>query len=338
MFYRVFALSFCLFASLYAQQASATQYTVTPLGILPGGVSSAGWSIDVNGDVVGYTTYSNNTRQATYWPSGGAMLGLGGTNSTAVDISAGNIVGQSGDRAFRWTAGPGLVLLDPANSGFASSVISNGTVIGNRYVNPVNHRAQIWSASNVLSSPFPSSNMLPRAMNEHGQYVGQYSAFGFYVDEFGAITNQHYIPFALSDTGVIAGYTQAIDTLAVYGHSNTNAATIIGALPGDTVSRALGIDPLGTTIVGESIGRGGFVFDITTSTLESLTSLLAPDFSGWSITTAYGVNDNGQIAGTGIFNGQQRAVLLTPIPEPSSFALLGIGLVCAFAARRSFRR
>ncbi len=34
--------------------------------------------------------------------------------------------------------------------------------------------------------------------------------------------------------------------------------------------------------------------------------------SGWVLTSANAINESGQIAGTGTFNGRQRAFLLTP--------------------------
>jgi hypothetical protein len=50
--------------------------------------------------------------------------------------------------------------------------------------------------------------------------------------------------------------------------------------------------------------------------------------SGWVLTSANGINDSGQITGTGIFQGQTHAYLLTPtVPEPSSFLLAGSGVV-----------
>ena len=61
-----------------------------------------------------------------------------------------------------------------------------------------------------------------------------------------------------------------------------------------------------------------------------LTSLV----SGWVIETAKGINDAGQITGLGVRNGESHAVLLTPVPEPSTFAHLILGAAIASLRRR----
>ena len=44
--------------------------------------------------------------------------------------------------------------------------------------------------------------------------------------------------------------------------------------------------------------------------LIDLNSLI-PASSGWVLTEARGINESGQIVGTGVLNGQERAFLLT---------------------------
>lgn len=57
-----------------------------------------------------------------------------------------------------------------------------------------------------------------------------------------------------------------------------------------------------------------------------LNALIDP-LSGWVLTSGNGINDSGQITGRGLLNGQERAFLMTPVPEPSSIALAAIALV-----------
>ena len=48
--------------------------------------------------------------------------------------------------------------------------------------------------------------------------------------------------------------------------------------------------------------------------------------SGWVLKSALGINDEGQIVGYGTGpSGQEKAFLLTIIPEPASVVLLALG-------------
>lgn len=81
---------------------------------------------------------------------------------------------------------------------------------------------------------------------------------------------------------------------------------------------ALGINTA-DQVVGEAIfptPGGAFLYD--KGTIYQLLSLVEPaSAQGWSqLATAYAINDSGQIVGQGIFNGQARAFLATPIVAP----------------------
>ncbi len=106
-----------------------------------------------------------------------------------------------------------------------------------------------------------------------------------------------FLPNALGNNDIAAG-SQA--SVAAYDNITSSAITSIGTLAGDPTSAAFGINPLGTEIVGISNGHGGFLYDIATANMQSLTSLLAPSDSGWTITTANSINDTGLIAATAL--------------------------------------
>jgi probable HAF family extracellular repeat protein len=92
------------------------------------------------------------------------------------------------------------------------------------------------------------------------------------------------------------------------------------------------------------IWTNGMLFDLNT---------LVEDAPGWTLTAAYGINESGQIVGSGLFNGRHSAFLLDPVlleisaasrnlsavsdvPEPSTVILLAGGLL-AFACRQNTR-
>lgn len=61
--------------------------------------------------------------------------------------------------------------------------------------------------------------------------------------------------------------------------------------------------------------------------MYALNELIDPTLD-WNLVWANAINDDGWIAGVGVApNGEQHAVLLTPTPEPSTIALVGIGAV-----------
>jgi probable HAF family extracellular repeat protein len=77
----------------------------------------------------------------------------------------------------------------------------------------------------------------------------------------------------------------------------------------------------------------GFLY--LSGSMYDLNSLLVNP-SGLTIFDATAVNDNGLIAAEAVLsNGNQIAVLLTPVPEPSALAMLGIALPALARSCRS---
>jgi hypothetical protein len=70
--------------------------------------------------------------------------------------------------------------------------------------------------------------------------------------------------------------------------------------------------------------------------MRNINTLLNANSAGWNIRTAYGINNNGQIVGSGIFNGQLKAFIATPdaVPEPATMAVFAVGALI-IARRRT---
>jgi probable HAF family extracellular repeat protein len=118
----------------------------------------------------------------------------------------------------------------------------------------------------------------------------------------------------------------------------------LGTLGGPYInSGARGVND-SAQVVGDSVHDGysiAHAFLYSDGTMSDLNSLLAPA-SGWTLESADGINNSGDIVGFGINPaGQTHAFLLTPItptPEPSTFVLLAAAAVGLAGYERRRRR
>ena len=115
---------------------------------------------------------------------------------------------------------------------------------------------------------------------------------------------------------------------------------------GGTTSEAAGINDLGIVVGGSELpgnsADAAFVY-YGSGQIENLNNLVDPSL-GWYLAGADSVNNSSQIVVEGYQAGKpDHALLLTPLPEPSSLLLLcsaalGIILLVTFAkAYRSLR-
>jgi probable HAF family extracellular repeat protein len=87
-----------------------------------------------------------------------------------------------------------------------------------------------------------------------------------------------------------------------------------------------------------AVGSGGgtallWSYSETSSGLVDLNTLVTGN-SGWTLLTARGINDSGQITGWGFFNGEFIAFRLDPVPEPAAWLLFGLGGALVWRVRR----
>jgi probable HAF family extracellular repeat protein len=128
-----------------------------------------------------------------------------------------------------------------------------------------------------------------------------------------ARTHQGDLHAALWTGGSVIDLTAGVAG-ASYGWSLNNAGHVVGLITtGFSTSHA-------------------FLWD---GALHDLNSLI-PLNSGWTLTDARDINDAGQIVGNG-WNpeGHFRAFILTPVPEPATYAMLlaGLGLLAGIRGR-----
>lgn len=88
----------------------------------------------------------------------------------------------------------------------------------------------------------------------------------------------------------------------------------LGTLPGGSTTFATGINSAGQVVDScfVNISSNYYAFLYSNSTMQDLNTLI-PANSGWFLGGASGINDSGQICGSGSINGQTHAFLLTPV-------------------------
>ena len=130
--------------------------------------------------------------------------------------------------------------------------------------------------------------------------------------DLGTLGGANSVAYGVSDTGRIVGASD-VDSLGsrhafLYADGRMQD---LAPLPGMTVSAAYALNSA-SQVVGTSqalILRRATLWQSGQST--DLNTLL-PAHSGWVLTEARAINDHGQIAGVGLYQGHPRAFLLTP--------------------------
>ncbi len=324
-----------------ARAAVPPRYVITDLGALGVAETSVAKAISNAGVVVGSSTLAGVSR-AVRW-SGGSIVNLGtlpgGGGSTANAVNdAGQIAGTA-DRLttrygspVRWNAA-GVIqdLGGPADDrlGAGNGIDPAGRVAGGQRPagsegGPLAILYDQAGAPAELGDP-PDSLGAANAVNAAGQVVGDPA----FVWRGGHLTKLPGLPggsaewyqptaTAINISGQIAGSASAsssIDHRAVIWRGG--AVADVGTIDGIAFSEATGINAAGQ-VVGTADPKcrpcpaprawfwqpGGVITALDT---------LIPAGSGWTLREANGINDRGQIVGSGLHGGALHAFLLTPV-------------------------
>ena len=288
--------------------------TMMDLGTLFGG-TAAGADINLHGHVTGTETLGSPLMAEAFVFDGTSLRGLGTLGGSFSNGFAINDSGQvTGGSTIAFDADVHAFLYDGAG------LIDLGTIGGTHsYGYGINSSGQVTGYS---STPV----------------FGQGHAFlydGSTMTDLGTLGGNHSWGYDINDYGLVTGYsyTAAVEHRAFLHDGSTMLD--LGTLGGDR-SYGNGINNLGQ-VVGRSNTASGtphaFLYDSRLGGMVDLNEYIDPS-SGWVLSTADDISTNGYITGNGLFNGQRRAFLLTPIPEPGTLTLLAIGLAGLAGARR----
>jgi probable HAF family extracellular repeat protein len=190
-------------------------------------------------------------------------------------------------------------------------------------------RAVFWDVdglavdlNNLLPADSPWTLTDASGINDSSQIVGPGLIGGLshpYLFSMGGVTDLGVLPGTLfgaatgiNASGTVVGFCFSGSGTQAFMWDNVSGMVNLGMLPGDTIGLATALNNAGQVVgvSGDMTGasravlwKGGVITDLNSFFTGS----------GWQLATAEGINDIGQIAGSGRNNGVPRAYLITPM-------------------------
>ncbi len=327
--------------------AQAQFYTVVDLGASSSGETSGGSAINASGQVAGFFSVAGGGSRAALWTGDTPLdLGtLGGTYGYALSLNAaGTIVGSSylpGDQAlhafvYDFSGRRDLGTLGGKNSA-AVGINSIGQIVGNADLpNEAGSHAALWTGATIKDlGTFGGFYSYAYGINDSGQICGVASTAsganhaarwtGGIAEDLDALSRNSSGGLGINGAGQIAGYASVANFHTHATRWTGKVAEDLGTLYGGN-SFGNAINRYGAVVGDIRVDFGGqYAFLYTSGQMQDLNTLVSAD-SGWTLTSASGINDSGWITGTGRYNGETHAYLLKPAASSglSRIALEGV--------------
>ncbi len=346
---------------------AGTVYTITDLGVPTGWNIMAASGISSDGRVVGSGGDTDTGLSLPFVWTAGTGLPVSPVNSQfafgAGVNAAGVVVGSEFSDSYVLRAfingGSGATYIPtlPGGANNAAAAINNsGTVVGYSEATGAGSNGMAFSYSGdvltALGTLPGGSTSQANAINSSGHIVGQSDSADSSSMQPVLWTGSTVTPLRVP-SGYQSGSATAIsDAEQVAGTLDNGSGgsmaflwaagnmTLLGALTSGPDSQAYGVNSAGS-VVGTA---DGVAFLYSDSAMYDLNTLLDPSSTGWQLNEAMAINDRGQIVGTGLHDGLQRAFLLSPlsssdVPEPTAPLMVGGGMLLLAAAKvRHFQR
>ncbi len=364
------ALTVVFFAGATRPAWGQVEYTATDLGTL-GGPDVQALGINSSGQVIGNADGAvSGTGFAFLWTAPGPMVSLGAlgslpTQSNATGINDSSwVVGQSNSEGFVYTPQTGMQglgflpggTLSQANCVNNAGVISGvSATVGSTYLHPF-----VWTASggmtdldttitNMPSGWTPTSASL---INNAGLVAGigyadlstyppsgaehAFTLNGGSLQEIADPGTAIY-PEAINSNGEVVGYYTGTNGQA-FEYTPLGGTRGLGGLDGLQYSEAFDLNDFGTIVGGAELLDGSSAAFIYTDSGGMVNLNMQVSISGWTLVSANAINDNGEIAATGVnADNDYHGFLLTPTPEPTTACLALFAALAALLLRICFR-
>lgn len=281
-----------------------------------------GWATAINndGDMAGWAWRPDlNAYRATLYSGGQGRIidqTLGGSSSWAYGINdSGVVVGgsqlASGSlRAFAFSNG------NMTNLGTLGGDLSVATGI--------NNAGHIVGYSNRPDWSQPQPFLYDGSMRSLGAFSGPARANA--INDAGQVVGSFNIGGSVQEHAFLYDDGDIMD---------------LGTFGGGYITRAFDINNHGDIVgMGDIEGLAPRAFLYTGGRMIDLNDLADPPFNipYVSLEGAFGINDAGEIAAVQCWDNGCNAVLLTPVPEPHNWLMLGAGAAVLLGVRRRSRR
>lgn len=336
--------------------AIAVTYRVTDTGVLANDRYGMASGINDAGMMTGISLSAAFDQRATLWSRRDGLIDLGiapgyahsqgvaVNNAMQVVVRDVAVEGYARDGAHLWSPSVPVTRLSPlpGDTGIVAHDINNaGMVAGTSYHVDDNastvQQAVVWDLAGTATRIGSGE---ARAINDLGEVAGvtiepgRPTAFIWSpaqgLTTFGAEHDDANV-LGMNNRGQVVGYTEGPSFEAFVW----SAAAGMRTIGSNFLPRS--INDLGT-VVGASFFVDGderaFIWT-PDGGMQDLNGLLDPQAPpGTWLAEAVGINNSGEIAALASIDGLQRAVLLTPVPEPGSMALVTLGVFALRTIRR----
>ncbi|HVV73283.1 MAG TPA: DUF3466 family protein, partial [Verrucomicrobiae bacterium] len=268
------------------------------------GFASAAYAINDSGQIAGAAQTADSSGRAFLYDllkapvlrdfgalgtnSQGSFSSGFGINNNGVLVGGSSVAVSGQVRAFK--SGASLIDLGFGNS-TAYAINDAGQIVGFAVVNGLTNAFVITPAS---------TNNTPAGTNFLGFLPAGTNSLALAINQFGDIVGA-----AGLSNGLMHAWLKT---------SGTASLADLGTPAGTFSSTAYGVNGF-RQVVGTATGAGGVThaFFYSTGRMNDLNDLLPfEETNTWVLTDARGINDQGQIVGTGKFNGKDHAFLALP--------------------------